>query len=79
MSGNGMGALMQKIQSGATLKNIPARWDLPVQSKLHCQWIEGEPGYASWCSEPRSRGKPYCAAHCARAYYRRSNGQEMGP
>jgi len=35
-----------------------------------CQWIEGEPmnGDEERCGKETVPGKPYCDAHCARAY-----------
>ncbi len=36
-----------------------------------CEWIgdeRGAPGWPSYCGAPVAPGRPYCAAHCARAY-----------
>ncbi len=35
-----------------------------------CQWPDGHPGQPDFhfCGEPAAPGKPYCAAHAARAY-----------
>lgn len=35
-----------------------------------CSWPEGEPGTPefTFCGKPSVPDKPYCAAHCARAY-----------
>ncbi|MBF0246472.1 MAG: hypothetical protein HQL36_00140 [Alphaproteobacteria bacterium] len=35
-----------------------------------CSWPEGEPGTPEFhfCGQPAAEGKPYCEAHCARAY-----------
>ncbi len=35
-----------------------------------CSWPEGEPGTENFrfCGHPAAPGKPYCEAHCARAY-----------
>ena len=35
-----------------------------------CRWPEGEPGTENFnfCGQPAIPDKPYCAAHCARAY-----------
>jgi hypothetical protein len=36
-----------------------------------CRWIAGdprEPGGDEACDAPRERGRPYCRAHCLRAY-----------
>ena len=39
-----------------------------------CSWPEGHPGTPGFrfCGKPAVRGKPYCLAHCARAYVRGS-------
>ncbi|TCS61678.1 GcrA family cell cycle regulator [Varunaivibrio sulfuroxidans] len=41
-----------------------------------CSWPEGEPGTSDFhfCGSPAVTDKPYCAAHCARAYVRTSKG-----
>jgi GcrA cell cycle regulator len=45
------------------------------QERLHgsCRWPIGHPRTAefAFCDEPCSAGKPYCEAHCRRAYIRR--------
>jgi hypothetical protein len=36
-----------------------------------CRWIDGDPrdpGGAASCDAPRVPGRPYCRAHCLRAY-----------
>jgi GcrA cell cycle regulator len=35
-----------------------------------CSWPDGEPGTEGFrfCGEPAIEGRPYCAAHCERAY-----------
>ncbi len=35
-----------------------------------CSWPHGHPGTREFyfCGQPAVEGKPYCAAHCARAY-----------
>ena len=37
-----------------------------------CSWPEGDPGTPGFrfCGKPAVRNKPYCLAHCARAYVR---------
>ncbi len=44
-----------------------------------CNWPEGEPGTEDFrfCGQNSLEGKPYCAAHCARAYVKstRDRGQ----
>jgi len=39
-----------------------------------CMWPVGDPKTAEFhfCSAPTEPGRPYCAAHCAMAYQRRS-------
>ena len=39
-------------------------------SECNCRWPVGEPGNAAffYCGAEPVAGKPYCAAHCARAY-----------
>lgn len=39
-----------------------------------CNWPEGEPGteHFNFCGQPAVEGKPYCEAHCERAYVRTS-------
>jgi len=43
-----------------------------------CSWPEGEPGSESFrfCGEPALEGKPYCAAHCERAYVQPSKDRK---
>ncbi len=43
-----------------------------------CSWPEGEPGEEGFhfCGEPVVHGKPYCAAHCARAYVKPSKDRK---
>lgn len=38
----------------------------------HCSWPIGEPGTKEFhfCDDPSEAGKPYCPAHCKRAYLR---------
>ncbi len=49
---------------------LPDRSESPARAHAGCQWIEGEPigGDACKCGAPALPGRPYCAAHHARAY-----------
>ena len=42
-----------------------------------CLWPIGDPGDDDFrfCNEPVVEGKPYCAAHCAKAYIARRSGE----
>jgi len=46
-----------------------------------CLWPIGDPGEPGFhfCGEPSLAGKPYCAAHAARAYITRSRGERDEP
>ena len=56
----------------------PAPKPLPpprvVGSGPRCMWPLGEPGDEDFrfCEAPATAGKPYCSAHCDRAYITRS-------
>lgn len=42
---------------------------LVAPDRSHCAWVIGDPARAfHYCGEPVVPGKPYCEAHCARAY-----------
>ena len=43
-----------------------------------CSWPEGEPGTEEFhfCGEPSIADKPYCAAHCERAYVKVSKDKK---
>ncbi len=43
-----------------------------------CNWPEGEPGTDDFrfCGQQVLEGKPYCAAHCARAYVKSTRDRE---
>ena len=46
-----------------------------------CSWPEGEPGTPDFyfCGEPSVTDKPYCEAHCARAYVKVSKDKKNKP
>jgi GcrA cell cycle regulator len=48
------------------------RRSLPALCDDNCRWPVGEPGSPAFffCGGEVARNKPYCAAHCARAYLR---------
>lgn len=49
----------------------------PTMPDRGCQWINGDPKtYYSKCGAPRVDGKPYCQAHCRRAYRPRETGAQ---
>ena len=53
--------------------SVPLSADMVKMEELTsgmCNWPEGEPGAEDFrfCGQPSVEGKPYCAAHCARAY-----------
>ncbi|MFC1732259.1 GcrA family cell cycle regulator [candidate division KSB1 bacterium] len=50
--------------------------DLFGLTEKNCHWPEGEPGTSEFyfCGEPAVPDKPYCGAHCARAYVKSSKG-----
>lgn len=55
------------VQPRATHNSGP----LHYPADLPCQWPTGEaktPGITFECTEPRVQHRPYCEAHCARAY-----------
>ncbi len=63
-------------------QTIPLTKDMVKMEELSsgmCNWPEGEPGSEDFrfCGQPSVEGKPYCAAHCARAYVKstRDRGQ----
>ncbi len=45
---------------------------LALSSRACCQWPIGEPGSAGFhlCDEPALASRPYCEAHCRKAYVR---------
>ena len=52
---------------------VPISADMVKMEELTtgmCKWPEGEPDHEDFrfCGLPAIEGKPYCAAHCARAY-----------
>lgn len=51
---------------------LPVRQPLvpPFPAPGHCLWMDGHPRDegAHWCAEPVVSGRPYCDAHCAKAY-----------
>jgi len=51
---------------------IAQRRSLLALSEANCRWPVGKPGSPSFffCGAQVLRNKPYCAAHCARAYLR---------
>ena len=51
---------------------LAQRRSLLALSDDNCRWPVGEPGSPSFffCGGQVLRNKPYCAAHCARAYLR---------
>ena len=54
-------------------QTVPISVNMVKMEKLTtgmCKWPEGEPGHEDFrfCGQPALEGKPYCAAHCARAY-----------
>ena len=44
-----------------------------------CLWPIGDPGDSNFhfCEEPAAPGKPYCTAHCAKAYIQRNRGESQ--
>ena len=64
-------------------KAVPITADMVKMEDLTagmCNWPEGEPGHEDFrlCGQPAVEGKPYCAAHCDRAYVKttRDRGQQ---
>lgn len=55
-----------------TLADVRAMAAANAVNRYGCRWIDGDPRKPGWryCDAPRVTGKPYCAAHCARAYVR---------
>jgi len=52
---------------------VPPTKDMVKMEELSsgmCNWPEGEPGTEDFrfCGQQSLEGRPYCAAHCARAY-----------
>lgn len=45
----------------------------------NCLWPIGDPGEADFhfCGAPAVEGKPYCPAHCARAYISRQRAEDV--
>jgi GcrA cell cycle regulator len=53
------------------------RRSLPQLNDRVCRWPVGDPGRPGFffCGAPRSAGKPFCAAHCQRAYRHDQKGE----
>jgi len=47
----------------------------PAPNSRGCQWPVGDPKQPDFhfCGQPSEIGRPYCAAHCAIAYHRRTD------
>src|SRR6266516_4822207 len=62
------------VSANAVIAQIPIaqRRSLLALSEANCRWPVGKPGSPSFffCGAQVLRNKPYCAAHCARAYLR---------
>jgi GcrA cell cycle regulator len=55
------------------------RWTLRTDPKGRtCLWPLGDPGDEDFhfCAQPAAEGKPYCPAHCARAYITRTRAED---
>ena len=59
---------------------VPAREPTPATlGNGCCCWPIGEPRAAGFrfCDEPNEEGRPYCPAHCARAYVRAKRAEKQ--
>lgn len=61
--------------------SVPITADMVKMEELTsgmCNWPEGEPGTDDFrfCGQQVVEGKPYCAAHCARAYVKSTRDRE---
>lgn len=70
---------------GSPIRSKPEpKKDTVSMAKLRpgmCVWPEGEPGSEEFhfCGAEAVEGKPYCAAHCARAYIKPSKDKDRRP
>lgn len=58
------------VRKAAPVAASPPPVPLLALSACHCRWPIGDPSEAGFgfCSAPKITGKPYCAAHWARAW-----------
>lgn len=61
-----------RIKGGVLVPKAPRECAAVEPARFQtCQWIMGDPrdeGGPVFCDQQAQRRKPYCAAHCARAY-----------
>jgi GcrA cell cycle regulator len=52
---------------------------LTARNHQPCCWPIGEPGKSGFrfCNAPNAKGKPYCPAHCIKAYPRRRDNNSV--
>ena len=69
---------------GSPIKQKPRPAEIIDLASLRpgmCSWPEGEPGTEDFhfCGSPNVAGKPYCDAHCRRAYVKTTrDGRKVG-